>query len=73
MCQIITINTEEQGSNINMQLPIKGADEEGGTKDDGRESDYLGDNSEVNSSDTSSYSHNHQGMHRKGNEKRTNV
>ena len=73
MCQIITINTKEQGSNINMKLPIKGADEEGGTKDDGQESDYLGDNSEVNSSDTSSYNHNYQKMHRKGTGKRTNL
>ena len=64
MCQIITINTKEQGSNINIKLPTKGAHEEGGTGDDGQESDYLGDNSEVNSSDTSSYNHNYQTMHK---------
>ena len=45
MCQIITFNTKEQGSNINIKLPTKGADEEAGTEDDGQESDYLGDNS----------------------------
>ena len=73
MCQIITINTKEQGSNINIKLPTKGANEEGGAEDDGEESDYLGDNSEVNSSDTSSYNHNHQTMHRKGTGKRTNL
>ena len=73
MCQIITINTKEQGSNINIKLPTKGADEEAGTEDDGQESDYLGDNSEVNSSDTSSYNHNYQTMPRKGTGKRTNL
>ena len=73
MCQIIIINTKEQGSNINIKLRTKGADEEAGAEDDSQESDYLGDNSEVNSSDTSSYNHNYETMPRKGNGKRTNL
>ena len=73
MCQIITINIKEQGSNININLPTKGTDEEGGTEDGSQEPNYLSDNSKVNSSDTSNYNHNHQTMHTKGTGKRTNL
>ena len=66
MCQIITINTKEQGSNINIKLPTKSANEEAGAEDDGQESDYSSVNSEVNVSDNSTCNHNRQTIHRKG-------